>query len=91
MFVDVATQVAERIHVVKWLPAKVTKNGIKIFYEINIYLSPPTLRLSEDHIPLIMSQAKARAKPKLATNFQVSVVVVCVEGTDGEGGEGERL
>lgn len=31
------------------------------------------LRLSEDHIPLIMSQAKARAKPKLATTFQASI------------------
>lgn len=29
-----------------------------------------TTRFSEDHIPLIMSQAKARAKPKLATTFQ---------------------
>ncbi len=29
------------------------------------------IRFSEDHIPLIMSQAKARAKPKLATTFQV--------------------
>lgn len=28
------------------------------------------VKLSEDHIPLIMSQAKARVKPKLATNFQ---------------------
>lgn len=27
-------------------------------------------KFSEDHIPLIMSQAKARVKPKLATNFQ---------------------
>ncbi|XP_073245130.1 centrosomal protein of 131 kDa-like isoform X1 [Porites lutea] len=31
---------------------------------------PTATRLSEDHIPLIMSQAKARAKPKLATTFQ---------------------
>ncbi|KAK2557238.1 Centrosomal protein of 131 kDa [Acropora cervicornis] len=28
------------------------------------------VKLSEDHIPVIMSQAKARVKPKLATNFQ---------------------
>lgn len=37
-------------------------------------LSPFVIRLSEDHIPLIMSQAKARAKPKLATTFQVGII-----------------
>lgn len=30
----------------------------------------PPARFSEDHIPHIMSQAKARTKPKLATTFQ---------------------